>query len=465
MTDPYTYLGSELLAAAERQEVHPSAHRGARAWLSRRLNAAAVAAVLALGGGAVAVAATGVLNGTPVKPEVAPSPVTDNGLPVTGGSSPVALRSADPGGGLPWGMRILHTTRGEVCVQVGRVQDGQLGELGVDSAFGDDGRFHALSLDILPPGYGGSSSDIQCVLPTQTLIFEDTKADRSAERLLPEEFGEPHLSHPEIPPSRDLRDLSFGLLGPHAVSVTYRTKAGMRTVPVKGADGAFLIVEPAGIVQLAGHTMGSADVGGSVSGQADANSVEVMPPTGAGPTTIVSAVTFRFGSRVCSEGSGAPVSRRCQTGRGSSLPRRWFSPTRSLHAPVHLTLLLQSHAACAAAFLTYPCYKGEVEFTAPYAVTTAATDYLIEGLAKGCKVGGRPETGWNLERDVKLHETVRTNSLGLFKFTPACASSEAFRVTYQNLQGPSTHDPHESVIVGTAAMSNATLPNGAPMTG
>jgi hypothetical protein len=464
MTDPYTSLGSELLAAAERQEAHHSAPGGARAWLSHRWNATVVVAVLVLGGGAVAVAATGVLNGAPVKPEVAPSPVTGNGLPVTGGSHPLALRSADPYGGLPWGMRILHTTRGEVCVQVGRVQDGQLGELGVDSAFGDDGRFHALSLDILPPGYGGSSSDIQCVLPTQTLIFEDTKADRSAERLLPEEFGEPHLKHPEIPPSRDLRDLSFGLLGPHAVSVTYRTKAGMHTIPVKGADGAFLIVEPTGVVRLAGHTMGSTDVGGSVSGQANANSVEVMPPTRAGSTTIVSAVTFRFGSRVCSEGFGAPVSRRCRTERGPSLPRRWFSPTRSLHAPVHLTLLLQTHAACTAAFLTDPCYKGEVEFTAPYVVTTAATDYLIEAIVKGCKTGGRPETAWNLERDVRLHETVRTVSLGLFKFTPACVANEAFRVSYQNLQGPTHRNPHESVIVGAVAMGNATLPNGTPMT-
>jgi hypothetical protein len=458
MTDPYTFLGSQLAAAAERREAHHGAPGGARAWLSRRVNAAVVTTVLVLGGGAVAVAATGVLNGAPVKPEVAPSPVTGNGLPVTRGSHALTLRSADPDGGLPWGMRILHTTRGQVCVQVGRVQDGQLGELGVDSAFGDDGRFHVLSPDILPPGYEGSSSDIQCVLPANTLIFEDAKADRSAERLLPEEFRGPSPKRSEVPPTRDLRSLAFGLLGPHAVSVTYHSKTGIRTIPTEGPNGAFLFVEPAG-----SSTNSYGDGGGSISGQADAGAVEAMAPTRAGHPTIVSAVTFRFGSRVCSEGSGAPVRRRCPAPHRVSLVRRWFSPTRSLRAPVRLTLLAQSHAACAAAFLADPCYRGEIEFTAPYAVATAATDYLIEGVAKGCEAGGRPETGWNLERDVKSHETVRTNSLGLFEFTPACVSKESFRVTNHNPQGPTVRNPHESVIVGVAPMSDATLPNGAPV--
>jgi hypothetical protein len=55
MTDPYTSLGRQLAAAAERLESHGTTDGGVRAWFSRRLNAAAVAAVLVLGGGAVAV--------------------------------------------------------------------------------------------------------------------------------------------------------------------------------------------------------------------------------------------------------------------------------------------------------------------------------------------------------------------------------------------------------------------------
>ena len=147
------------------------------------------------------------------------------------------------------------------------------------------------------------------------------------------------------------------------------------------------------------------------------------------------------------------------------LPRRLVeqqrrsNPTRSLHAPIDCALIPPTRAACNAAFLLYPCYKGEVGFTAPYAVTSAATDYLIEGFAR-CKAGGRPETGWDLHRNIRAHEMLRTISLGLFVLTPACASSEGFEVTYLNQQGPSAGAPHESVIVGTVTLSKATLPDG-----
>lgn len=453
MTDPYTVLGRQLAAAAERLESHGTADGRVRAWFSRRLNVAAVAAVLVLGGGAVAVAATGVLSGAPVKPEVALSPVAGNGVPVSGSTEHLLQSVADPAGGVPWGMRVFHTTRGQICVQVGRELDGQLGELGLDSAFGNDGRFH-----VLPPGYGASSGQIQCLPGGRPVIVEDANADRSAMRLLPEEFREPpkNPKHREIPPTGDLRALAYGLLGPHAISVTYRTRDGLRTVPVRGPEGAFLIVEPAGYIK------NFSLVGGSFEGQATANSVEVTPPSGPNNGALVSAVAFHFGAKLCSQGSGSPIRVRCPI-RLVSAPRRWSIPTRSLHAPIRLTLLRQSPAACKAAFLLEPCYKGEVEFTAPYAVTTAAAEYNILPRAT-CKVGGRP-AGWSLDRDVRRNEVVRTDSLGLFVFTPSCAAHESFVVSYRNPGGPSAAAPHESVIVGTVSMSKATHPNGAPMSG
>ncbi len=356
-------------------------------------------------------------------------------------------------------MRIFRTTRRQVCMQVGREHDGQLGELGVDSAFGDDGRFHVLQRDVLPPGYGGGLSYVECVVPGRTLIYENTSADRSAERILPEEFGVGATPHDrKAPPVRDLRTLSYGMLGPHAVSITYRTPTGQRTVPVSGPYGAFLIVEPA-----TSPANPSDVVGGSMSGQALAGSVDVILGASPRSASTVIAVAFRFGAKLCSQGTGSPIRARCPMHRVYA-PRRWFTPKRSLHAPVRLALLRQSPATCKAAFLLDPCYKGEVEFTAPYAVTTAATDYEIQSRAK-CKVGGRPETGWSLERDVKHGEVVRTVSLGLFVFTPACAADESFEVSYQNLQGPSAAAPHESVIIGTVSMSDATHANGDPITG
>ena len=147
------------------------------------------------------------------------------------------------------------------------------------------------------------------------------------------------------------------------------------------------------------------------------------------------------------------------------LPRRVVeqerrsNPTRSLHARIHLMLLAQPRAACSAAYLLYPCYKGEVGFTAPYPVTSAGGEYSVHGFAT-CKAGGRPETGWGLGRNIKVHETVRTTSLGLFVLTPSCASSEGFEVTYLNRQGASAGAPHESVVVGRVTLSKATLPKG-----
>jgi len=458
MSDPYKTLGSQLAAAAERQNGGVPERR--QRWLSNRLHVLSVAAALVLGGGAVALAATGVLSGSAVKPEVPLNAAAGNGLPVAGASAHLALLAADPGGGLPWGMRIEHTTRGQLCLQVGRVNGAQLGELGLDSAFGEDGRFHALPATVLPPGYGGSADQVECVPDGQTVIFEDLKADRSGVRLLPGESSGPPPKHPGeplhpigVPPVGDLRALAYGVLGPHAVSVTYKTPAGMRTIPVSRPDGGFLIVEPAGYIK-------SEDpIGGSVSGFADRHSVDVglayVGPAGRpGLLRMIAAATFRFGGQLCSQGVGAPVTKPCPM-RKISVPRH--PHIRRLNEPVHLTLLAQSHAACNAAFLKFPCYKGQVEFTAPYAVSSAGSEYEIEGIAR-CKVGGRIETSWSLERDVKAHELVKTDSLGRFVYAPPCASSEKFQVSYQKRPDALAAGPPEKVIIGTVSLAQATLP-------
>jgi hypothetical protein len=453
MRDPYEILGSELAAAAERK--HAGAPERRQSWFSNRLHALSVAAALLLGGGAVALAATGLLSGSPVKPEVPLNAAAGNGLPLAGASAHLTILAPDPGGGLPWGMRIERTTRGELCMQVGRVDGAQLGVLGLDSAFGDDGRFHALPATVLPPGYGGSADQVECVLAGETVIFEDPDADRSGVRPLPSEFAGPPPKHPGealhpkgVPPVGDLRALAYGVLGPHAVSVTYRTRAGMRTIPVSRPDGGFLIVEPAGYVK-------SKDtIGGSTSGTAEASSVDVGLADRPGLPGMIAAATFHFAGRLCSQGVDAPVARACPM-RKIGVPRH--PHIRRLEEPVHLTLLAQSHAACNAAYLKFPCYKGQVEFRAPYAVNSTGSEYDIEGIAR-CKVGGRVETSWSLERDVKAHELVKTDSLGRFVYAPSCASTEKFQVTYQKRPGPLTAATPEKVIVGAVSLGQATLP-------
>jgi hypothetical protein len=158
--DAMDRFGQDLVLAGRRQQ----AQRRLPALFGRRFTRASsrgrapahvrvalVAFALVLATSAITLAATGViLTGSPVGTAHAPIATAGEGIPVAGGARLLPMRAADPAGGLPWGMRIVHTTRGLICVQIGRVYDGQLGQLGVDGAFHDDGRFHPLPTDALP---------------------------------------------------------------------------------------------------------------------------------------------------------------------------------------------------------------------------------------------------------------------------------------------------------------------------
>jgi len=398
------------------------------------MNAPLIAAFVVLAGGAIAAAATGVLTGGPVSnPAGPPVPYAGYGVPVAGGADLLALRVADPEGGLPWGMRIVHTTRGLVCVQVGRVYRGQLGQLGVDGVFGDDGRFHPLGSNVL---YGTSEEPIQCVLPSQSFLYGDASADRS---------GDPVPTEGVRPPARELRSISFGLLGPHAASVTYKTSSGLRTEPVSPGTGAYLIVEP---VAQAGAQFSN---GGAVIGPVSQHAV-IPPPLdlrlGLRGSTL-SAITYRLGSLTCTIGSGAPVSTPCPASR-SALPVS-RKPAHNLHEPLHLTLVMDTPAVCRAAFLNDPCYRVLLQFKAPYAVRNAASEYTIETHAN-CP--NAPVASWSIERDIKRGETVK--ELSNSSFSPsACSRAETLQVRYQPNYLAETQPTQRSIIVGTASLRDA----------
>jgi hypothetical protein len=584
--DAIDRFGQELVLAARRRHAgrrllsalpgtrfaRTAPRRSPRRRASAHVRVAIVVLVLVLATAAITLAATGViLTGSPVGTASTPIATAGEGIPVVGGARLLPLRAPDPAGGLPWGMRIIHTTRGLVCVQIGRVYDGQLGQLGVDGAFHDDGRFHPLPADALP----GDLADVagwmtgDCSSPGAIYSGDSVGLELNAATSPPQGAGV----------SADRREISFGLLGVHAVSITYREGSRTRTRPVLPGLGAYLIVQR----YTSGRPLGSVsetdgrDEPGNYSGPAGPNGAlsaitysyagrlcvdrgnlrlascglsEVPPPRPAAlpvvheqlhahlqihDHVITSAqISFRapypvtnaqesysVSAPVCYRGLagnssradlargalvtipvGGVLSEACSravkftveyarfagglpqpTPLGSvtiheppgthplPLPRvvveqeRRSHPTRSLHAPIHLTLLPQPRAACNAAFLLYPCYRGEVAFTTPYAVTSPAAghsraaEYSINGFAT-CKAGGRPEESWSPYRNVRAHEPLRSTSLGLFVLTPSCASSEGFEVAYLNHQAPSASAPHESVIVGTVTLSKATLPNG-----
>ncbi len=420
-------LREDLIAAAHTHESNGDTAAAVR-WLLRRTHASVIALVFALAGGAIAVAATGLLNGSPVKRQGPAIPNAGFGLPAPGGSRLLALRAADPHGGLPWGMRVVHTTRGEICVQIGRLNGDQIGQLGIDGAFHDDGRFHPLAPDVLPDT--SDSGDVSCnTAPIR--IGSWPSGDRSAAPNGPEETS-------FKPTAEDLRSISWGLLGPHALSVTYSTTGGMRTSPVAPGSGAYLIVST---VSRVPRSIGG---GGEVLGWTSGHEVASLFP--ARTIGSVMAATFQFGSFTCSVGQGAPVVAGCPRPRPT--PESRFAPTRTLNEPVRATLRTQPQDSCSAAFLVDPCYRAEIAFRAPYPVTSAGSEYFVRARSS---CDHARASSWSTTLDIQQGQTVNTRSTGLFNCT-----SDEFEVLYLNnsLPAPASGSNHESVVVGTATLNS-----------
>ncbi len=175
------------------------------------------------------------------------------------------IATPDPAGGPPWGVRVLSTTRGVGCIQVGRLVDGRLGALGQDGAFGDDGRFHELPVS-------SSFDRFACAaLDGRGRLFNNvTVGDEAASATWFSGEGScvppgttaaenPHGAKPCA--QNDERNLYYGLLGPDAESVTYIIDDHRRTLATVGVAGAYLIVTKAPLHQLFNFPgAGTADV-------------------------------------------------------------------------------------------------------------------------------------------------------------------------------------------------------------
>jgi len=168
--------------------------------------------------------------------------------------------------------------------------DGTLGQLGLDGAFDDDGRLHPLPQgefsEVTVPGTIGDDAD--CVAPKETFSGTIDGLDRNA-------VDNPQ--HSTIPLG-DRREIAYGLLGRHALAISY--KDGKRTVtrPVLRGLGAFLVVRTARQRRYLGMT--GAAPGGDYSD-------DLQP---AGPTGFIGAIIYRYGKTVCRD-DGTDAIARC----------------------------------------------------------------------------------------------------------------------------------------------------------
>jgi hypothetical protein len=223
----------EQTSAPARHGVRPPRRRSG-------MRVAAAAVLVALIAAAVAVAAGG-LFGSPVAPEERLTPTTGWGVPIPSSVRLIPISAPDPAGGLPWGIRIMHTTRGLGCIQFGRLSGGALWVIGQDGAFHDDGRLHQLSADIFEPE-GCTSLDAH----GHTFIAAGRVAVPASGYVPgcngPEgNNGARPARHRPCPP-QDERALFYGALGPQAKSITYTLDGHTVSAPTAGPDGAYLIV-------------------------------------------------------------------------------------------------------------------------------------------------------------------------------------------------------------------------------
>lgn len=348
--------GDSALAALEELS---TTQRVASVLARSRFRVALVALVLVFATTAIALAATGViLTGSPVRTVSRPLASAGDGIPVQGGSRLLSLRVADPAGGLPWGMRITHTTRGLICVQVGRIYHGRLGQLGVDGAFANDGRFHPLPADALPDVLGGFQGLLSgnCAAPEETYSGDIVGL---------------YLSAANNPPRggvmQDRREISFGLLGSHALSITYRSGSETRSQPVLRGLGAYLIVQR----YTSGRHLGGIS-------ETDGRDEPANYSAPAAPNGALTSITYNYAGKRCVD-----------TGNGIRLASCGLSevpPPMPAPLPiVHVSLRVHRNI-----------HNTYVSFRAPYPVTSARQDYTAS--ARACQQFGGAGPDANVAR-------------------------------------------------------------------
>jgi hypothetical protein len=306
-----------------------------------------------------ALAAGGVIRiGSPAEPTNHRLAALQGGGLVKGTVRLLPITAADPGGGPPWGMRVLSTKSGEGCVQVGRLLDGKLGAIGEDSAFADDGQFHEFALE-------SSFAKHACTLldGNGRIFLNATVGDMPASAWVGYGGGcvPSTATHAErfnakgkplaICPQADERNLYYGLLGPDAKSVTYKLNGQTYTQATVGPEGAYLIVTRASPTQLfnfnAGGTQDIVPVDGPIT--------ELHYRDGA--TCHLTSRSWIGGKDACTPSLKVPV--------GWTPPKKPAPTAAQVIAPLHTRLVHNRRGR----------YEIAISFRSRVAITNARSTY------------------------------------------------------------------------------------------
>lgn len=304
-------LGEELdrvareVLSSESTTVTPT--RANRRWWHWR--AVPVVALVALGGAAAAFASGLISFGAPAKPSlVFSNPRTGLGALQPGTVKLLPISTADPHGGPPWGLRVLSTSRGAGCIQVGRLVDGKLAALGQDGAFGNDGRAHELPVSTPIDWFSCTLLDGKGQF-FNSVTLENQAASAAwwflSQSCVP--LGTRRVVGRRSPvcPQRDERNLYFGLLGPEAKGIAYTLSGQTRTQATVGPEGAYLIVTDASAHHLLPFLPGE---GGGTADDVPVDSPITSIQYRNGATChLLTSRRWIAGSRACSPSLQEPV--------------------------------------------------------------------------------------------------------------------------------------------------------------
>jgi hypothetical protein len=231
-------------------------------------------------------------------PQRLPSRSPENaGRALPGTSELLGLRVPDPQGGPPWGLRIVHTSRADICLQFGRVESGRLGSLGIDDAFHNDHRFHPFPNSSIGSACGTTDAAGHGFV-NAWYSGEVANANPMILRGLPANNCRPagdESGHGPLCPPGSTRIVFTGLLGPDATSITYKAPDGkLRTERTSGREGAYLLVFPDNPATCRLYAIGSPCAGTFSPGAASP-----------GPNGAITAITYREG-HVCRVALGCP---------------------------------------------------------------------------------------------------------------------------------------------------------------
>jgi len=360
--------------------------RERRGWHRTPLISLAVALVLA-----GAAFASGVIQfgapapSSPVRLFTAPR--TGDGALRPGTVRLLPISTPDPAGGAPWGMREFATSRGLGCIEVARLVAGKLVAVGQDYAFGDDGRFHELSVRSGGSGFGDwcSALDRYDRLYINQAWGEQPASAWQSRCYAPGSPAGGHQRDEPACPLEDERNLYFGLLGPDAKSVTYVLDGERHRLATSGPEGAYLIVTRS----TPGQLLTGVGAGGVV--PVDGPITEVHYRDGA--TCHLTPRSWIGGSYACTPSLQVPV--------GYVAPQTLSYTHAQVKTPLHVNLVHTSGGR----------YELRLTFKSRVALTNAESGYNFIWSVPGAlhEDHGRYRT----ESDIAAGQTVSTTTCPL----------------------------------------------------